>query len=409
MTAPRETHSTDAPGKVEFVALMAMLVATVAFSIDAMLPALPRIGAELAPGAANRAQLVVGTFILGLGTGIFFVGPLSDSFGRKRVILAGAGVYSAGAALAWAAPTLELLLAARVLQGLGAAAARIVSLAIIRDLYAGREMARLVSFVMMVFTLVPAVAPLVGTGIIALGGWRAIFACFVLFSLATSLWLGFRLAEPLPAEHRRPFRRAALWAAVREVLSHPGVRIAIAVQTLCLATLFSSISSVQQIFGDTFGRAESFPYWFFMMALVAGSGSFLNASVVVRLGMRRLINTALTAQTVLSAIMVAVFAAGPPEGAGFALYLVWQTTIFFQAALTLGNLNALAMEPLGHIAGMAASVINAMATVGSILLAVPVGLAFDGTPVPLMAGVLTCVAAGRLLMTRLARAAQFEG
>ncbi len=399
--------STRTPGRVEFVALMAMLVATVAFSIDAMLPAMPRIGQELTPDALNRAQLIITSFILGLGVGTFFTGPLSDSFGRKRVILLGAAVYMAGAALAAMAPTLELILAARVLQGLGAATARVVPLAIIRDLYSGREMARIVSFVMMVFTLAPAVAPLVGSGIIALTGWRGIFASFLIFATITSIWLTLRLAEPLPAEARRPFRIKALIEALRAVLAPRVVRISIAVQTLCLTTLFSSISSIQQLFEVTFDRADQFPLWFFMMAICAGTGSLLNAALVMRLGMRRMISVTLGLQIGFTALVLGLFLVGLPEGLRFPVYLVWQTTIFFQAALTLGNINALAMEPLGHVAGMAASVVGALATVGSVILTIPVGLAFDGTPLPLLTGVLLAVCVARLLMTRLERAEEY--
>jgi DHA1 family bicyclomycin/chloramphenicol resistance-like MFS transporter len=388
-------------GRVEFVGLMAMLVATVAFSIDAMLPALPRIGAELAPQAVNRAQLVVTSFVLGLGVGTFFTGPLSDSFGRKTVILSGAAIYIGGALLAAAAPSLGLLVAARVLQGVGASAARIVAMAIIRDLHAGREMARLTSFVMMVFTLVPAVAPLAGSGIIALAGWRGVFGAFVAFSLVSGLWLALRLPEPLPRERRRPFQATALLAAAREVLSLRTVRLSIAVQMLCFTTLFASVSSIQQLVGETFGRPREFPYWFCGIALIAGAGSLFNASVVVRLGMRRLISVALAAQITLAAAVLGLFLWGLPEALRFPVYIVWQTTVFLQAALTLGNLTALAMEPLGHVAGMAASVINSVATVGSVMLAVPIGLAYDGTPVPLLAGVLACVTLGAGLMTRL--------
>jgi len=394
-------------GRIEFVAMMAMLVATVAFSIDAMLPALPQIGAELTPDALNRAQLVVTSFILGLGIGTLFTGPLSDSYGRKRVILIGSGVYIFGAALAWAAPTLELMIAARIVQGLGAAAARIVALAIVRDLYSGREMARLMSFVMMVFTLVPAISPLAGSVVIGIAGWRVIFACFAGFALISSLWLALRLDEPLALQARRPFRRAALMEAMKEVVSHRSVRLAIAVQMLCMTTLFCSISMIQQVFEAYFDRAAQFPQWFFLMALIAGSFSLLNARVVMRLGMRRMVAGALGLQIGLSGLMVLGFALGLPPALEFALYIAWQTSVFANAALTLGNINALAMEPLGHIAGMGASVIAAIATVGSVLLTVPVGLMFNGTPMPLFLAVLVAVTVARFLMARLERAEEF--
>jgi len=394
-------------GRIEFVAMMAMLVATVAFSIDAMLPALPQIGAELTPDALNRAQLVVTSFILGLGIGTLFTGPLSDSYGRKRVILIGSGIYIFGAALAWAAPTLELMIAARIVQGLGAAAARIVALAIVRDLYSGREMARLMSFVMMVFTLVPAISPLAGSVVIGIAGWRVIFACFAGFALISSLWLALRLDEPLALQARRPFRRAALMEAMKEVVSHRSVRLAIAVQMLCMTTLFCSISMIQQVFEVYFDRAAQFPQWFFLMALIAGSFSLLNARVVMRLGMRRMVAGALGLQIGLSGLMVLGFALGLPPALEFALYIAWQTSVFANAALTLGNINALAMEPLGHIAGMGASVIAAIATVGSVLLTVPVGLMFNGTPMPLFLAVLVAVTVARFLMARLERAEEF--
>ena len=336
-----------------------------------------------------------------MGLGTFFVGPLSDAFGRKPVILAGAVIYALATLLALAAPSLELLILARILQGLGVSAARIVSMAIIRDLFVGREMARLMSFVTMVFTLVPAIAPLIGSGIIAVAGWRGVFASFLIFAAIYSLWMSLRLDEPLPTAKRRPFRAASLWLAAKEVLSHRTVLLATAVQTLCFAALFASLSSIQQIVGETFGRAAQFPYWFGMIALIAGGTSLMNAALVMRFGMRQLISVALSAQAALCLLALVAPQIGLPEDASFALYIGWQASVFAMVALTLGNLTSLAMEPLGHIAGMAASVISGLATVGSVVLAVPIGLAYDGTPLPLVLGVLACAVAGRFLMVRL--------
>lgn len=385
--APRPTIS-----KAEFIALMAMLVAAVAFSIDSMLPAMPDIAAELTPDAPNKAQLIITSFVLGMGLGTFFAGPLSDSYGRKPVIIWGAVLYIGASALAWMAPTLELVLLARVLQGIAAAAARVVPMAITRDYFAGRGMARIVSFIMMVFTLVPAVAPLGGSVIIDLFGWRAIFGVFILFALVSTIWLCTRVAEPLPVPARRPFRPAALWASAHEVLSHPVVMRSTAIQALCMTALFSSLSSIHQIFDITYDRAAGFPWFFCAIALIAGAFNLLNAALVVRLGMRRLVRFAMVGLITLSAALICVSQFYGALGLPFALYFIWQTAVFMHTSMTLGNLNAIALEPMGHIAGMATSVFSALATVGAVILTVPIGLMFNGTPLPLMIGSMAAVA-----------------
>ena len=394
--APPRLHQT------EFIALIAMMFATIAFSIDAMLPALPEIAADLTPDSPNRAQLIITSFVLGMGVGTFFAGPISDSFGRKRVILAGAVLYCIASMVAYAAESLEIVLAARVVQGLGAAGPRIVTMAMVRDLYAGRQMARIVSFAMMVFTLVPALAPAVGAVIIAASDWRGIFLAFIVFAIAGMLWLGLRQPETLPPAARSPFRLTPLTAAAREVVMHPVVRMSILVQTLLFAGLFGFLSTIQQIFDQSFGRASEFPLWFAAIALISGSASLLNAALVVRLGMRRMVRTALAVQIVASGLM-AVITLGDlvPVAAQFPIFVVWTTGVFFMTGLTLGNINAIALEPMGHIAGMAASVTTAIATVAAVVVAIPLGLSFDGTPGPLALGITLLVIIASLLMRRL--------
>jgi len=389
--------------KAEFIALMAMMFATIAFSIDAMLPALPEIGTELSPDDMNRAQLVLTSFVLGIGIGTFFTGPLSDTFGRKPVIYAGTALLICASAVAWASSSLEVILIARMFQGLGAAAPRIVSIAVMRDLFVGREMARMMSIAMMIFTIFPAFAPLMGAGIIVMVGWRGIFLAFILFSLIAVLWMGIRLPESLPHAHRRPLRAPELWSAVRELFANPTVRISILVQSLCMGTLLTMLTMVQPVYDVVFDRADSFPFWFGAVALVSGSASILNAALVVRVGMRRMVTWSLGAQIVLSAVMLYLDTAGLTSATMFVLFVAWQACVFFMAGTTLGNLNAIAMEPMGHIAGMAASVSSGVATVVGVAFAAPVGLLFDGSLVPLTGGILGMCIIGFVLMLVMGR------
>lgn len=389
--------------KAEFIALIAMMFSSIAFSIDSMLPALPEIGAELSPDDLNQAQFIITAFVVGMGLGTFFTGPLSDAFGRKPVILAGAGLYIASCIVAWLSRSLEITLLARLVMGLGAAGPRVAALAVVRDLYSGREMAKMISIAMVIFTLVPAIAPLMGAGIIALAGWRAIFLAFACFAAIIILWMGLRLPESLAPERRMPFRTGKIMEAVRELWAHPTVRMSIFVQTLCYGILFVMILMVQPVYEQVYGRGDSFPFWFGAVAVIAGSSSILNAAIVVRVGMRRIVTWTLATQVVLSTVMLLIGTSELPLDVQFGGFVIWQTTIFFMAGLTMGNLNAMAMEPVGHIAGTAASLIGAVSTVMAAVIAAPVGLMFDGTVVPLAGGTLVMLAVAWLLMLHLAR------
>ncbi len=383
----------------EFIALAAMIMASVAFAIDAMLPAMTDIAAELSPDAPNRAQLIITSFVFGMGAGMLVTGPLADRFGRKPVLLGGFALYMAGAALAMVAPTLELVLLARVIQGLGAAGPRIAILAIVRDQFEGRRMAQVMSFVMMIFALVPAAAPMLGTGIIALAGWRGIFGAFIVWALLASAWMGLRQPETSRPEQRRPLRPAALAAGVAEILSIRTVALTVAILSLVFGILFGTLSSVQQIFARTFDAEASFPWWFGGISLIAASASFLNAQIVMKIGMRQVVRAALGVQLVLSTALALIAATHALDGAlYFAAFLIWMQSVFFMMGLSIGNLNALAMEPLGHLAGLGASIISAVSTIGAVALAVPIGLAFDGTPTALAAGSALCCAAALFLM-----------
>ena len=386
----------------EFVVLMAMLFATIAFSIDSMLPALPDIGAELSPMNVNKAQLIITSFVFGMGIGTFFTGPMSDSFGRKPVLVIGAALYIAASALAWAAQTLELMLAARVIQGIGVAGPRVVGMAIIRDLYEGRQMAKLMSFTMLVFSFVPAIAPTIGAVIIHYFDWRMIFASFVVFAGLITVWLMVRQPETLPKESRVPFRLSYMQVTFVDAMRNEMFLICTIVITLVFGILMALLSSTQQIYDVVFDEAENFHLWFGLTAVIAASASLINAALVERLGMRILVAAAMLGQLLLSVVMAIIIIGDLlPHDLYFYAYFVWSTSIFFMIGLTIGNLNALAMEPMGHVAGMAASIIGGVSNVFSLIIAIPIGLAFNGSPLPLAIGVAVSCVVGTLLVQRI--------
>lgn len=387
----------------EFVALVAMMFATVAFSMDAMLPALPSIAAELSPANPERAPLILTAFFFGLGVGTFVAGPLSDAYGRKRIMFLGSMVYVAGAGVAWATQSLELMLVARVFQGFGAAGPRVVAMAVTRDLYSGRDMARIVSFIMMVFALAPGVAPAMSVGIINVIGWRGIYLAFIAFALLSMIWMMLRLPETLPLNNRRPMRFGLIKKAVVEIFAHPTVRLSILVQCLAMATLISLLMIVHQAYADVYGRADSFPYWFGATALVSASASWFNASLVGRLGMRRLVTGSFLAQIVLSGVIWLFALTELPEPYGFWVFLFWQFSLFLHAGLTLGNLNAMGLEPMGHIAGMTASIMGGVSTVFAAVLASPVIMLIGTSMTPLVLYIFMLSVLGFVILLGLAR------
>ncbi|MCP5038578.1 MAG: multidrug effflux MFS transporter [Rhodobacteraceae bacterium] len=395
------------PAMPEFIGLMAMMAALVAFSIDAMLPALPQIAADLTPDAPNRAQLVLGAFFLALGLGTLVAGPLSDRFGRRPLVMFGVAIYAAGALWAWSSQSLEALLAARFLQGLGSSGPRVVTMAIARDLYKGAQMARIMSYVMIVFSLVPAMAPLIGAQISGAFGWRAVFLAFIVFAALMAFWFALRQPETLAADARRPVSAKALTHAIKEVFAHPTTRLSILVMTLAMAMLFSTLTSVQQVFDTTYGRGPAFPYYFGAIAIFSTSSGFLNAHLVERLGMRAMIRGILAVQIFLSSLMILTTFFVDNLTLSFAVYVFWTFSLFFQAGMTFGNLNALAMEPMGHIAGLAASVVTSISTIGSMLIAVPLGLAYDGTAQPLAMGVLGMAVLAYFITGKIRRPGEF--
>ncbi len=362
----------------EFIALIALLMSLDALSTDAMLPALSAIGRELGAARANDAQFVVTSLFLGLGVGQILFGPLSDRIGRKPAIHAGLALFMTGCLVSLLASTFEAMLAGRVLQGIGVAAPHVVTIALVRDQYEGRMMARLMSLALTVFILVPTIAPALGQFIMWFAGWRAIFTAFLVIAIVAFAWLALRQPETLSREHRRPFSPGAIARAVVEIA---GIRTAIGctlASGLVFAPFVAYLSSAQQIFQQSYDTGALFPVYFASLALSAGAALLLNGRLVMRLGMRVLCKTA---SAFVATVSVAAFAGAfafdglPPLW----LFMIYLASVFMCVGVLFGNLTALAMERLGHLAGVGAAVVASLGTLISVPLGILIGQQFDGT------------------------------
>jgi DHA1 family bicyclomycin/chloramphenicol resistance-like MFS transporter len=393
-------------GGAEFVALVAMLTSLVALAVDAMLPALPQMAADLGIARDNDRQLIVSALFVGLTCGQMIYGPLSDSIGRKPAIYAGQIIFLLGSTLCLVAGDLTMMLVGRVLQGLGASGPRIVSIAMVRDKFEGAAMARVLSLVTSVFIIVPVVAPSIGQGILLLGNWHLIFVVLLLQGVIGLVWLAARQPETLPVERRAPFRPRRIAAAFSEVIR---TRVSIG-YTLSAGLAFGAfmgwLTSCQQVLQDQYGTGKLFPIYFATLALSLGAASVVNARLVMRLGMRRLAGTALAAKSCLSVafLIVALATAGNPPLWALMTYLL---LVFFCIGILFGNFNALAMEPLGHIAGVGAAVVGTVSNVLAFGLGTLLGQAYDGSVRPLVAGfaVLGMASAGCMVFAERGRAA----
>lgn len=373
------------PGFVESILLMALLISLTALSIDTMLPALPDIARDLGVRHANDIQLIIPLLILGLSIGQLIFGPLSDSMGRKPVLIAGAAIYIAGCALCLFATSFPVMLAGRVLQGIGASGPRSVVIALIRDQYEGREMARMMSSIMSVFILIPAVAPAIGQGILMVASWRAIFGSLLVLTLIALAWFVSRQPETLPPRHRIPFSVREISRAFIVVF---GTRMTLGytiVAGFVMGAFLGFLNSVQQIFQEIYRLDGRFPLYFAVLALSLGCASFLNSRIVIRYGMRTLTDRAMKTLAVLSVVYLSVVYA---MGGVSPLWMLMTCLMaaFFCIGILFGNLNSIAMKPLGHVAGTASAVVGSLSSLIAVPLAIVIGRSYNGTTLPLITG-----------------------
>ncbi len=382
-------------GFVELVAFLAITMALNALAIDVVLPGLPALGADLGVHEDNRRQLVIVAYLIGMGASQLVHGPLADRIGRRPTLLLGLAIYSAAGLASALAPSFGVLIAARVAQGLGAGAPRVVAVSIARDRYRGPEMARVMSLVMMVFMVVPILAPTVGQAILLIAPWRWIFGVLALAGIAIGVWTHLRLTETLAPAHRRPLSPRAIGRGFVEVARTRATLIPTLAMTFTAGALMAFVTSAQQIFQDTYGAGRGFTLLFAVIAVTMSVGSFANSRMVRVIGPAALARRALHVLIAAATLQAALALTGHlPLG----MFEGLQAIVMLCFGFTGSNLNAIAMEPMGHLAGTASSVIGAVTTIGGAVIGGAIGGMYDGTPVPLVIGTVLLGACARLIL-----------
>ena len=394
------------PGFVEFVVLMAALMSLNAFAIDAMLPALPAIGEDLGVSTENRRQLVVTVYLLGFGLTQMIWGPLSDRYGRRPVLVAGLTLYALFALLAAVATSFPLLLGARLLQGGAAASTRVLVTSIVRDRFEGATMARVMSLTFVVFMLMPVLAPSFGQLVLLVAEWRAIFWGLAIWGVGMLAWAWARLPETLDPANRRAISVASVGGASAETLRDPTSRGYTLATMALMGALMGYVNSVQQIVFDVFARPAALALVFAAVAVPMAAASWGNSHFVMRVGVRRMAHWGLAAFTLVSAIHLAAALAG---GESLAAFIVLQGLAMACFGFATSNMGAIAMQPVGHIAGTASAVQGTVQTIGAAAIGAVIGQSFDGTTVPLTAGFLTMGVAALALVWRTEKGRMFAG
>ncbi|EIA09949.1 hypothetical protein HJ01_00631 [Flavobacterium frigoris PS1] len=374
----------------EFVALMASLMSVVALAIDALLPALEIIGISIGTTNVVDNQLLITMIFLGLGFGPLIFGPLSDSLGRKPVVYMGFALFIGASFICVNATSLEMMVLGRILQGIGLSAPRTISIAIIRDMYSGDYMARIMSFVTVVFILVPVVAPALGKFVLDYFNWHGIFYIQVVISILVSFWFWKRQPETLSIENKKVFSKKGFIGEFKELLKFKKTIGFTVISGFITGSFMVYLSSSQQIFQNQYNLEEEFPYIFAGLAIAIGAAVFSNGVLVLKYGMEKLITVALVSFFVVSATYVSLFYNTPnPDVRILLLFFGLQ---FFSIGFLFGNVRAMAMEPVGHIAGIAAAVTGFISTIMAVPISIFIGRFIKETALPLFVGFSICSA-----------------
>lgn len=372
----------------EFIFIMASLMSLSAFSIDALLPGLKDIAISIGILNAKNNQLLVTMIFLGLGFGQLISGPLSDSLGRKPVVYIGYVVFAFSSLLCIFSTSLEMMLVGRILQGIGLSAPRTISIAMIRDRFSGNYMARIMSFVTVIFILVPVVAPTFGKLMLDNLGWQSIFYSQLIFGFFVSIWLWKRQPETLKKETRKGFKLSLFSNGIKEFIKHKQSVIFTFVAGFITSAFMVHLSSSQQIFQEQYNLIDEFPYIFSGMALGIGLATFLNGTFVIRFGMLKLATISTIALTLISTAYIILFYGEANPSSSIAILFLG--LILFPIGFIFGNINALAMQPIGHIAGIGAAITGFVSTIIAVPVATFIGRFIDTTALPLFVGFSVC-------------------
>ncbi|MFG6685954.1 multidrug effflux MFS transporter [Mariniflexile sp. HNIBRBA6329] len=370
--------------KFEFVALMASLMSIVALSIDALLPALPDIGTSLHITNPSDNQLLITMIFLGLGFGQLIFGPLSDSFGRKPIVFFGFLVFIVASIVCVTTENFEVMLIGRVLQGVGLSSPRSLSISMVRDSYSGDYMAKIVSIVVMFFILVPVIAPTLGTFFLQFFNWQSIFYFNLVFGIMIMTWFWLRQPETLPKEKRVNFTPHLFSNGIKEFFKYPEAISYTLVSGFITGSFMVYLSTSQQIFVDQYHLSDMFPYIFASLAISIGLATYLNSALVVRFGMFKLGYMATVAYSIVSILYVVLFWSG--NNPNIYILITFFGLQFFAVGFIFGNLRALAMQPLGHIAGVGAALNGFISTVMAVPIANFIGGFVKTSVLPLFIG-----------------------
>lgn len=383
--SPEAAQRLKGMGKIEFIALMALLMALNALAIDIMLPGLQEIGASLGVESENHRQYVISAYLIGFAFAQLLYGPVSDRFGRRIPMFVGLGIYVVSSLAAILVPSFTALLVLRFVQGVGSAAMRVITVSIVRDIFGGRAMAEVMSLIMMVFMVVPVMAPGIGQVVMIFGDWHLIFVFMAVMAAAVWAWMYFRLPETLHENDVRPFTVRSVLQGFRIVLTDRVALCYTLASTFIFGALFGFINSAQQIYVGIYELGVWFPVAFAAVAAFMALSSFVNARLVGRFGMRRLSHGALLGFLGVNALWLVLTLLWPTH-LPFALFITLFAISMFQFGWIGSNFNSLAMEPLGHVAGTASSVLGFMGTAGGTVVGAVIGQSFNGTALPLVLG-----------------------